>query len=368
MTIEQHIPPQNIRINNKYMDKDLYKSLHIHIRSSNQEISNYVNVTMSWSQTLQEREMFKSWLQDPNIPRILFFHDSIEGQKKKGDIGKTWLLKNRQDIAMQHCPELIIVSTDFFFEHIHIVIIDCNTLDWIQPNRKGCEREIQTGAFSPLNQEEMTAYYTIDTHSKQTKALYKHIEGRPILIGPATDILNKHILRLEHLATIPLRDFESHLVMQINNPEHPLNWTILFMAHAYHRFNFELLNYLLEKANLKYLSQDVQFNKLVIDLLISSFVCELRHGEDFVLHDKRRRILSKGMFLRLYIETNILLTDGKPITKWDIEEVVFQHEHKSLLALHRLFFHILNEQQEQLAIQSFEMKKPQTRVQEALEQ
>ena len=81
--------------------------------------------------------------------------------------------------------------------------------------------------------------------------------------------------------------------MQINNLEHPLNWTVLFMAHAYHRFNREILNWLLQEANLKRLVQDIQYDELVEKLPHLSFIRKPGTGDDFVLHDEMRRLVNR---------------------------------------------------------------------------
>src|SRR5450432_3017919 len=329
-----------------------------------------------------ELNLFKKWLTASHGPRILYFHDALKEQDKKGGIGKTWLLNKCREIAHQLYPEkkIAIASIDFFnvgdrngvvvaerivealrttfpdwvptsfletmeeyrntqkpdvieettevrsalfkalttdlqylerqlveqqkgllvfydtyelveqnpivaalrfsqkfpdtyqFEHMYTVIAGRNELNWTHPNWKGREQEVHTVSLAPFSQEEMVeyidveAYYDIDAHSEQTKALYVRTEGRPILIGLATDVLNKHIMTLESLAAIPLDDFEAHLVMQINNLEHPLNWTILFMAHAYHRFNLEILNWILRESDLKRLIPDVQYAELAKNL------------------------------------------------------------------------------------------------------
>ncbi len=188
---------------------------------------------------------------------------------------------------------------NYQFEHIYAVVAGRNALDWTHLNWKGREQEVQTVALAPFSQTEMVQYidaelfYNIDKHSEQTKALYERTEGRPILIGLMTDVVNKRIKTLERLAAIPMQDFEAHLVIQINNLEHPLNWIILFMAHTYHRFNQEILNWLLQAANLKRLVQDVQYDKLVKDLPTLSFVRRSGSGDDFVLHDEMRRLVNK---------------------------------------------------------------------------
>ncbi|MBV9229085.1 MAG: tetratricopeptide repeat protein [Chloroflexi bacterium] len=188
---------------------------------------------------------------------------------------------------------------NYQFERMYAVVAGRNALDWAHPNWKGREDEVRTIALAPFSQSEMVAYidaeslYDLDMRSEQIEALYLRTEGRPILIGLATDVLNKHIMTLERLAAVPLLDFESHLVMQINNLEHPLNWIILFMAHAYHRFNLEMLDWLLHEANLKRLVQDVQYDELVRELPSLSFVRKSGYGDDFVLHDEMRRLVTK---------------------------------------------------------------------------
>ena len=353
-----------------------------------------------------ELNLFKKWLADDCMPHILYFHDALEEQDKKGGIGKTWLLNKCKDIARQQYPQMAIASIDFFnvgnrngvvvaerivgalqaafpdwtptffleaiaeyrnvhkpenieitevrsalfkalttdlqyldrqlakkqkallifydtyeaieqnpviaalrfsqkfpdtyqFEHMYVILAGRNALDWNNPNWRGREQEVQTIALAPFSQEEMVeyidseSYYNIDTRSELTQALYERTEGRPILIGLATDVLNKNILTLEQLATIPLHDFEPHLVMQINNLEHPLNWIILFMAHAYHRFNLEILNWILRESDLKRLIPDIQYDELAKSLPTLSFVRKAGSGNDFVLHDEMRRLVNK---------------------------------------------------------------------------
>jgi tetratricopeptide (TPR) repeat protein len=188
---------------------------------------------------------------------------------------------------------------NYLFEHMYAVVAGRNALDPTHPNWRGREREVQTVALPPFSQAEMVEYietesfYDIDMRSEQMRPLYDRTEGRPILIGLVTDVLNKRIMKLERLAAIPLHDFEPQLVKQINNLEHPLNWIILFMAHAYHRFNLEILNWLLQEADLRRLVQDVHYDELVKDLPTLSFVRRPGSGDDFVLHDEMRRLVNK---------------------------------------------------------------------------
>jgi tetratricopeptide (TPR) repeat protein len=188
---------------------------------------------------------------------------------------------------------------NYLFEHMYAVVAGRNALDWTTPNWKGREGDVLPIALAPFSQTEMVQYIDmeslseIDPYSQQTQALYERTEGRPILVGLVADVLNKHVTTLENLATTPLQTFEPHLVTQINNLEHPLNWIVLFMAHAYHRFNFEILNWLLQEANLTRLVEDIQYEKMMQELPTLSFIRRPGYGEDFVLHDEMRRLVNQ---------------------------------------------------------------------------
>ena len=188
---------------------------------------------------------------------------------------------------------------NYLFEHMYTVVAGRNPLDWNNLNWKGREDNVLSIALAPFSRAEMVQYidkealYDMDLHSQQTRALYERTEGRPILVGLVADVLNKHVATLEQLATIPIQTFESHLVRQINNLEHPLNWIVLFMAHAYHRFNLEILNWLLQEANLKRLVEDIPYDKMIQELPTLSFIRKPGSGEDFVLHDEMHRLVSQ---------------------------------------------------------------------------
>src|ERR1019366_8168133 len=131
---------------------------------------------------------------------LLVFYDTYE------------LVEQNPIVAALHFSQKF--PDTYQFEHIYTVIAGRNELDWTHLNWKGREQEIQTVPLAPFSQEEMVeyidteAYYNIDTRSQETIALYKLTEGRPILIGLATDVLNKHIMTLERLTAIPANDFE----------------------------------------------------------------------------------------------------------------------------------------------------------------
>jgi hypothetical protein len=134
----------------------------------------------------------------------------------------------------------------------------------------------------------------LDIQSKQAIWLYERTEGRPIIIGLVTDLLNARILTLEELVKatyFEATSFEATLVESINFLENPLNWILLFMAHVYHRFNMNLLEWLLQQTNLSELVRGFKDWQLLPTLWSLSFVRPSLTGQDFVLHDEMRRLI-----------------------------------------------------------------------------
>jgi len=353
----------------------------------------------------REIGIYEDWLADPTSPWILYFHDALREQDKKGGIGKTWLLRKCIELTNEQHPDIALISVDFFniddrqgitiarqvierlqtlaptwsprtslelfteyngspepntelaafrsrlaaaltadlraldqqlqrsgryvllffdtfelieknpvitsldlshvfpdnyqFEHIGAVIAGRNAIDWDDPNWVGRQSEVRSVAIAPFSQDEMVAYmhsrsYTLDANAIEARELYERTEGRPILIGLATDVLTyQTTTTLGELLDFPPNVFEARLVTEINNMVNPTNWIILFMAHAYHRFNASLLDWMLKKANLQALVQEAQYQEILEELLGLSFVRRSTTGNDFVLHDEMRKMVLK---------------------------------------------------------------------------
>jgi len=188
---------------------------------------------------------------------------------------------------------------NYQFERIGAVIASRNNLDWTHPNWLGREKDTQCVAIAPFSQQEMIAYlsmqsvYDIQAHPVQAQALYELTEGRPILLGLVADLLNNRVMTVDSLVDVPYTEFEPNLVIQINELENPLNWVILFMAHAYHRFNAMVLDWILSESSLKDLVQDISHQNLMARLPTLSFVRGSGTGDDLVLHDEMRRLVTK---------------------------------------------------------------------------
>jgi tetratricopeptide (TPR) repeat protein len=183
------------------------------------------------------------------------------------------------------------------FQRLRAIVAGRNGPDWTHANWQGHEPEVQSVALSPFNLQEMLRYlnmesvYTLQAQNEQTHALYERTNGRPILLGLVKDILNQRILNLDELVDIPPFEFEPYLVAQINKLENPLNWVILFMAHAYHRFNITLLDWIIHALDMHDPIIRINQDKLQAILPTLSFVRYPGYGQDFVLHDEMRRLV-----------------------------------------------------------------------------
>ena len=183
------------------------------------------------------------------------------------------------------------------WQHIGAVIAGRNAPDWNHPNWKGRERDVLCVPVAPFTPQEAIQFIndnsTIITTPELTRTLYTLTEGRPILIGLATDLLNHHFMSAEQFAHVPPESIEHYLVSQINALERPVNWVILFMAHAYHRFNPTLLQWIFDNSlGVQDLVTDIDIHRLSVDLLQLSFVRRAGSGNEFVLHDEMRRLVN----------------------------------------------------------------------------
>jgi tetratricopeptide (TPR) repeat protein len=188
----------------------------------------------------------------------------------------------------------------YHLKHIRFVVAGRNMLDWTHQNWRGRENEVRSVPLSPFTRQETQYYleqesiYSVPTQSPQALQLYEITEGRPILLGLVADILNNHVLTLDELVCVPKDEFEQYLVMKINMLQNPQNWVVLFMAHAYHRFTFDILEWLLTEADLKKLvGGEVKLQELRETLPRLSFVRQTGSGDTFVLHDEMQRLVTK---------------------------------------------------------------------------
>jgi tetratricopeptide (TPR) repeat protein len=356
----------------------------------------------------REIQLFKEWLTngDPDVPQILYLYDELTDAKKKGGVGKTWLLRLFSDMAKEIYPGVICVFIDFFninnrdgvavAEHIikalkdvlptwdtsnsekilaeyndtlkenkednielrnrfadaliedfralngllqgdnkHLlvffdtyeniqenpltatlrldqvfpddydfaamgfIIAGRYELDWNHVNWLRRENEVQTMAIAPFTLSEIEEFLekrsnvAISFDPDEMEALYERTGGRPILIGLVSDVLNQRVVKtLKELVSIKKEIFEASLVAKINDLEKPIDQVVQFMAHAYHRFNFDLLNWI-SNAKGNDLLQGADLEQISQQLLSLTFVRRPSEGTDFVLHDEMRPLVNK---------------------------------------------------------------------------
>jgi len=216
---------------------------------------------------------------------LLVFFDTYENIEKNAAIAAL-----RPD---QSFPD------NYEFEQMGVVIAGRNALDWTQMNWRGREYEVQTIAVSPFTPAEMAQYIQelvdvpIPTLEQYIQPLYERTEGRPILLGLVTDLLRHRTTTLDLLTSIQKEDFEASLVSQINNLEKPIDFVVMFMSHAYHRFNFALLDWILHELALSDLLQGTDHTRLARQLYNLSFVRHATITEGFVLHDEMRPLVNR---------------------------------------------------------------------------
>ncbi len=181
------------------------------------------------------------------------------------------------------------------------VIAGRNELDWTRPNWVGREQEVLVHALSPFNFEESMqylasrtdAYAIYELEAETQDALYNRSEGRPILLGLISDVLNQRIKTPEELVNTGKLTFEASLVAEINNFATPQRWAIFSMAHIYHRFGAALLQLLMSRPGLREQAPEMQYQDLAETLPALSFVRRSTSSGDFVLHDEMRRLVNE---------------------------------------------------------------------------
>ena len=356
----------------------------------------------------EEITFFREWLHYHDVSPIVYFHDALEEQEKKGGIGKTWLLHKLLTLVEEQYENIIPVTVDFFnvenrdgivvaervvqalqkkyphwsppsfdsilekyhsvvqdkkmdtttfrerlgdalasdlhllyeqmyeanaylllffdtfeliehnpvttvlrswqtfpdnygFDRVLTVIAGRNVLDWSHNNWIGRKHEINVRPLSPFNYDETVQYLTAYTYgcdvgqlpNQTLRALNDRTEGRPILVGLVTDVLNKQTKSVDELIKIREGQFEESLVEEINNFDNPIKWAVLFMAHIYHRFNETLWNLLMKQPSLKASFPRIGYQDMVRTLATLSFVRHSGSSDDFVLHDEMRRLVNR---------------------------------------------------------------------------
>jgi tetratricopeptide (TPR) repeat protein len=208
------------------------------------------------------------------------------------------LIENNPITAVLHTSHTF--PDTYNFERIRVVVAGRNELHMKHQNWIGREQDILSVALTPFSYQETLQYLDYydaslreDLSEEMLQALYQKAEGRPILLGLVTDVLDRSEKSLEELVAIKQASFEESLVTQINNFEDPVKWAIFCMAHVYHRFDLDFLHLIMSNPGLdRYIPQD-KYQELTRTLPNLSFVRHSSSSKNFVLHDEMRRLVNK---------------------------------------------------------------------------
>ena len=228
-----------------------------------------------------------------------------------------------------------------------------NQLNWDHPNWHGRQHEVLSLALRPFSVDEMLDYIDAESiyskppqEEQQIAALYKRTEGRPIMIGLLVDVLNNRIQSLDNLITIPEKSFEENLILQIYKLENPINWAILFMAHAYHHFNMALLERILDQVPQLEPIRSVNREEIAAKLPQLSFVRKSSTGKSFTLHDEMRRLVVRYCWKELDLDKRQRKVISECIIEYYMQELAntqdesWQQLCESVILHHRLFINL----------------------------
>jgi tetratricopeptide (TPR) repeat protein len=235
--------------------------------------------------------------------------------------------------------------------NLKVVIAGRNKIDLDNINWRGREAEIQNMPISAFTLTETREYFDLLTavnisDPDDVQAIFERTEGRPILIGLVDDVLSKRVSTSKGLISIPKEQFEASLVAKINGLGQPIDRIILFMAHAYHRFNLRLLNWIPEEGDLLELQSEVNLEKTAEELLNLSFVRRPGSGNDFVLHDEMRPLVNRYCWDVQDPDRSFRISLSEAVIKYyedelqHLESEQLKQTYKVELLYHKLFVHL----------------------------
>lgn len=260
--------------------------------------------------------------------------DLAELERRRPPTQPTLLLLFDTYELIEHQPQTAVLGLGrpfpdtYGLQRLKVVLAGRHELDWQHPTWQGRSQEVLDLPLAPFSEQELRRYVASEAlfplsspaaeqpggedvasvplaprrthapgHQTLTEAqlvqLHRLTEGRPILIGLAIDVLNQGLTTPAELVATPQRTFEEYLVAQINRLEHPLHWVILFMAHAFHRFTLDLLDWILQQTALREAVGTIQSGPLLETLLPLSFIRRANEGQEIALHDEMRRLVTQ---------------------------------------------------------------------------
>jgi tetratricopeptide (TPR) repeat protein len=237
---------------------------------------------------------------------------------------------------------------NYSLSRMKVVTAGRNRLNWDHPNWQGRQHEVQILSLRPFSEQEMLDYIDAEAiyseppqEEQKIAALYKRTQGRPILIGLVVDVLNNRIQSLDNLLAIPEKSFEENLIPQIHKLENPINWAILFMAHAYHHFNIALLERILDQVPQPEPIRSVNREEIAEKLPELSFVRKSSTGDSFALHDEMRRLVVRYCWEELDLDKRQRKVISRCVIEyytWEFPNIQSGQQLRELVILHHRLF------------------------------
>ncbi len=262
------------------------KNLHLYREALQMENANTAGMLARLSNALaDDLRMLHERMVEANQYILLLF-DTFE------------LIENNPITAVLHTSHTF--PETYSFDRIRCVVAGRNALNMKHPNWIGREHDMTLVSLSPFSYEETLQFlehhnsYRLKHQPEEIlRTLYMYTEGRPILLGLVTDVLNGSEMSLRELVAIRQDLFEESLVTQINNFGDPVKWATFFMAHVYHRFDLEFLHLIMSTPGLDHYIPQAEYQEVLKRLPALSFVRHSSSSTDFVLHDEMRHLVNK---------------------------------------------------------------------------
>ncbi|QBD79923.1 tetratricopeptide repeat protein [Ktedonosporobacter rubrisoli] len=323
---------------------------------------------------------YPHWIPEAFQRQLAEYRNAAQGRRAEAaglrdDLGDTFaadLYRLQQDMQRDNTYILLFFDTFERIEHnpisavlrssqtfpdtyqssrVRAIIAGRNEINWSHPNWTGREHKIIVRELAPFSYEETLQYLNSrlyhsikDVPEEFLRALYERTEGRPILIGLVSDILNKQTRDLQSLLSASRTIFEASLLEEVNLFDSPSTWAIFIMAHIYHRFDEDLLSTIMNSKGLRDRLPPIKYRELQVILPTFSFIRHSASSGDFVLHDEMRRLVNKycwekqDMDRRIRYELSMLAIDYyTKLLKSKSPGVTLQQSYIVEMLFHKLF-------------------------------
>lgn len=239
------------------------------------------------AQVALKREMqdeFAGWvrsaLERTGATRLVLFFDTFELIEGVGSLVDflTWVLHELRD-----CTRTVIAGR--------------NQYAWGEsttPLSRGSALavlELPLGGFDPAEATEYLIQRGMKgIDSEDARRISELVQGRPIILALVADLVSAGVYSVDQLTEVSQSELPEHLATRILDPRFPPDSRIILaMAHVYHRFDEDVLRYLLPRAGL-----DVhESEEVAASLARYSFVKYYRSTGEFVLHDEMRALVAE---------------------------------------------------------------------------